>query len=544
MKKALLCLIGLVASGCGQTDVQINSPPQPCPATPQSLVKRNGGVAEDITLNNVPKTVGVELSTSSSVGYRFDAKKGQKFKYTTDSGSICVWLYTPDNNLVDVRYPLEQSGKYTFQISSPQGSRTLDFHLSLKDPQGQSNPPQNPSRESSPSINPSSSSTASSSSKSTPSPVTSPAPSISSSPLVIPTPSNLESVRTSATDSNSNNPQRPSQESRSEPSDSAKPSVVAEPSSSIDWNNGVWLALAVNVLASMLITFTGNFGVKKSLKSYMQDLVDRKVGSLKVFWEGRTSERNSPKDSQPKYHIIYGGVEQDEEDVVSEEFRSAIDMINNFFKDYMKCSHEIHTLNSMKKLNMDFFDENVVLLVSGKHTIAGFDDFCRNLNLPYIYENEKLVRRNKRFEGPIESRDAYIKEKGSRIVSLASATVTRIINPNKNKLIIILNGLHGNGISGSARFLTNLAEGSLYLDFNRLNQEINSYQLVLEVANDKGLKPLNLTSMELQLCTWLSFGVDQDDIQTSIKEFCGNLEEREKAKELEPELDPELVQNP
>ena len=68
-------------------------------------------------------------SQSKSIGYTFEAKANQKLTYKTDK-NVCIWVFTPDNQLLNTGV-LPTTGKYTIQISAPQGSTTVDLSMGL-----------------------------------------------------------------------------------------------------------------------------------------------------------------------------------------------------------------------------------------------------------------------------------------------------------------------------------------------------------------------------------------------------------------------------
>ncbi|TAG98123.1 MAG: hypothetical protein EAZ18_01435 [Oscillatoriales cyanobacterium] len=68
-------------------------------------------------------------SQSKSIGYTFEAKANQKLTYKTDK-NVCIWVFTPDNQLLNTGV-LPTTGKYTIQVSAPQGSTTVDLSMGL-----------------------------------------------------------------------------------------------------------------------------------------------------------------------------------------------------------------------------------------------------------------------------------------------------------------------------------------------------------------------------------------------------------------------------
>jgi len=84
--------------------------------------------AEEINLEEIVKKSG-QLTAGKYRGYTFEGTKGQKFNYSTPN-NICLWIVQPNTQLLDgVELPID--GKYTVQITIPQGSSTFELEMSL-----------------------------------------------------------------------------------------------------------------------------------------------------------------------------------------------------------------------------------------------------------------------------------------------------------------------------------------------------------------------------------------------------------------------------
>lgn len=126
MEKYIWYLTLLIISGCNSKIMSFASP-SACPEKPVSALKKEN--VEKITLNNKILTKSGQANANKSVGYKFAAKSGKKLSYSTNA-DICIWVYTPDNQILNGR-DLTQNGTYIIQVSAPKGSKTFDLNMSL-----------------------------------------------------------------------------------------------------------------------------------------------------------------------------------------------------------------------------------------------------------------------------------------------------------------------------------------------------------------------------------------------------------------------------
>jgi hypothetical protein len=117
-------LIGACSPPTNPTQVQINE----CPTQPEVVLHTKN--VKSISFNNETTTESGIVSRNQSLGYTFDGQLGQKLSYTTNQ-NICIWIYTPDNQLL-TSGNLPTTGKYTIQVSAPQGSTTFDLAMNLE----------------------------------------------------------------------------------------------------------------------------------------------------------------------------------------------------------------------------------------------------------------------------------------------------------------------------------------------------------------------------------------------------------------------------
>ena len=131
MKSIRFCLILLifwVGTACSPNNNATETTSNGCPTQPKGVLDPSN--VKSIPLSTQAVKESGMVSTNKSVGYTFEAKAGQKLKYQTDT-DICIWLYTPDNQLLSSK-DLPQTGRYTIQVSAPKGSKTFELDMSLE----------------------------------------------------------------------------------------------------------------------------------------------------------------------------------------------------------------------------------------------------------------------------------------------------------------------------------------------------------------------------------------------------------------------------
>lgn len=86
-----------------------------------------------LNLDGESVTESGQLNKGEVIGYTFNGKAGDIFKYKTDK-DICVDIYTYKNDLVkDVKLPID--GLYTLQVYLPKGSQLFEINFSLNNHQ-------------------------------------------------------------------------------------------------------------------------------------------------------------------------------------------------------------------------------------------------------------------------------------------------------------------------------------------------------------------------------------------------------------------------
>lgn len=140
MKRIICYLTLLIISGCQQ--VTTSAPvASTCPEKPANTLAEKD--VQEIVLDEQTLSKSGQASANKSIGYKFAAKSGQKFSFSTDT-DICVWLYTPDSQILNGG-DLPQTGKYILQVAALNGSKTFDMKMTLGILQASASPTATPS---------------------------------------------------------------------------------------------------------------------------------------------------------------------------------------------------------------------------------------------------------------------------------------------------------------------------------------------------------------------------------------------------------------
>jgi hypothetical protein len=129
--KNLLSFCFLITYGCAAGSKVSQIMPQistGCPEKPTAVLNTKN--VKDISLNKQIVKESAQASVNKSIGYTFAASAGQEFYYKT-AEDICIWLYTPDNQILK-GVTIPTTGKYTLQVSAPKGSTSFSLEMSLK----------------------------------------------------------------------------------------------------------------------------------------------------------------------------------------------------------------------------------------------------------------------------------------------------------------------------------------------------------------------------------------------------------------------------
>ncbi|AFY83812.1 hypothetical protein [Oscillatoria acuminata] len=105
---------------------QQTTPDQSCPTNPPLL---EANQVKSISLSSTPVQESGQIRANQSLGYSFEAEANRQLFFNTQD-NLCIWIYAPDNQIV-TNTTLPKTGKYTMQISTPQGFTTFEIQLSL-----------------------------------------------------------------------------------------------------------------------------------------------------------------------------------------------------------------------------------------------------------------------------------------------------------------------------------------------------------------------------------------------------------------------------
>jgi hypothetical protein len=129
VRKFLPGLLLLAMSGCNKPVDESSLVKSGCPDRPQSSLE--GKNVKQVSITNSSLRESGQVNAGKQTGFSFDAKKGQKFSYSTKD-EVCVWTYDPSITLVNSdEIPID--GKYTVQVSALKGSTSFTLELALKD---------------------------------------------------------------------------------------------------------------------------------------------------------------------------------------------------------------------------------------------------------------------------------------------------------------------------------------------------------------------------------------------------------------------------
>ena len=132
MKKIYFCLTLLMLYGCTANSQISGSKVEPisnnCPAKPENSLDPSD--VKSIVLKNQMLTESRSANPSKSVGYTFEGKAGQKLNIPKTNKDICIWVFQPDNQLLNSEI-LPINGKYIIQISALKESPNFEIAMGL-----------------------------------------------------------------------------------------------------------------------------------------------------------------------------------------------------------------------------------------------------------------------------------------------------------------------------------------------------------------------------------------------------------------------------
>jgi hypothetical protein len=446
----------------------------PCASQPKKFL--GNSEVETLDLSSSPKLVSVQLSGDQLRGYTFSSKTGGQRLEIESNTSVCNWLYSQkDSQFIPVDREIEKGKNYILHLQREQGKGISSFLLkiSLSDLQ--------------------------------------------------------KTVKPNTQASSTVQLEGSSQEISHKVQDKKDNSITFL---DIDWRKDILLAIFINFVASLLLVLGNNLGVK-SWNEHAHDFKEaQNLKDLRYFWFGPKRTKKSITKSD-KYTIIHSVEKNGEPSVLLEYSRAKTD-IKHFLEKEWGCNVSLKEIDADTRINLDLFKENIVLLTGEKHPIVGFDNFVDEVKLTYYYRlvNGVLKLYHRSMDGPKQEQLDYrqasaMDNDNHRQIQLEFCVLTRFFNPRTKKVIIILNGEHGFGVSSLAYFLTAQADqihtntNLRYLDFKCFNKEVNMYQIVLEANNILGGKSgLEKNTINLQLFTWCSLDVKYHKLEEAICRLC------------------------
>ncbi|EPF2928028.1 hypothetical protein ACSL9C_000872 [Vibrio navarrensis] len=234
----------------------------------------------------------------------------------------------------------------------------------------------------------------------------------------------------------------------------------------------ILIPFSISLIAGYVVVF---FGVR-SLKDYILERErKREVGKLVNFWV-------SPSNSTV-YNLVIGADWTGREGEIDPRFGYAqaygvaelTDCLSNVFNGTATVNTVVVKKND--ELSTQLFDENVVIF-GGEASILAFGELSRKLQVPYYQYRLDMNKRSFQSEDsecPNEAITSKVVE-GNLITDYG--TVTRIVNPSNDRLIVLLNGNFGAGLLGSVLAISRNSE---LLDGVNSNSE--AQQIIITVPN-------------------------------------------------------------
>ena len=129
MKRTILGILFFVLSGCTISNSTTNNVTNDgvCPEEPQSFPDSSS--VQEISLEQGSVSQSGQLNIGQQKVYTFKGEPGDKLSYRTED-EICVWVYTPDNNLMNSN-ELKLEGNYTLQVAALKGSTSFELEMSF-----------------------------------------------------------------------------------------------------------------------------------------------------------------------------------------------------------------------------------------------------------------------------------------------------------------------------------------------------------------------------------------------------------------------------
>jgi len=100
-----------------------------CPNSAQNLLELKA--LKMINISSHSSLLSDKVNPNKDLGYIFWGKAGQHFNYSK-TGDICLWLYSPDNKIVNQKV-LPITGKYILQVASAKDTVNFEIHATLEE---------------------------------------------------------------------------------------------------------------------------------------------------------------------------------------------------------------------------------------------------------------------------------------------------------------------------------------------------------------------------------------------------------------------------
>lgn len=271
------------------------------------------------------------------------------------------------------------------------------------------------------------------------------------------------------------------------------------------------LAFIVGVTSSVVVALMGF----PSIKQYLQSRARKKnLQEVLKFWESSEAWNivccceDSSMEEEPEPRVGYS------EAYGMAEIKRLLQTI------YPGRPINIHLtlLKEQQAIPRELFKENIVIM-GGVRSLEQFGVLCRLLRLPYQSTNDGLYDRAfGSLQGNTITDPFYISEvdKDEQRVIRDFGIITRIVNPENSKLIVLFDGNFAAGLLAAVLVATSNARLTNTRFTAFLKPEIKATQIVLQV---RGIieNMITLPEPDMSAVTpWTSFEIDRVALSTAL----------------------------
>ncbi len=280
-------------------------------------------------------------------------------------------------------------------------------------------------------------------------------------------------------------------------------------------------AVIVGVISGLLVSLIVG---PRSLKKILRDRERNKtIGRLKDFWITPKSITNFSYGKDQTYIIVCGrerpGNNNEKEPRIAYSEACGILLIHQILDIVFNgnCHIEERFLDTDESFNSNWFNRNVIIF-GGQISLKSFGKLCRSLKVPFYQYNllpENDDRSFVQFENGNEKAKYSPGVGTNREILRDIGTVTRIVDPNNKKLLVLLNGSYAAGLLMATSSITKAEK----FDTNGFNPETTAQQLLVSVSNIKN----NFITPEhpFEVCFgWKEFRVTENELQNAINTAC------------------------